>query len=101
MSLSWRFCTIAEEHENVGWQRERRHNFAQMTSGVPCEEDLVNDGWTSIVRLVMARREAAKSASPEQMQQMLQIADFHKMNSIRARVDHIVKNKKTAEALKP
>lgn len=31
----------------------------------------------------------------------MQLADFRKMNKIRARVDSIVKDKATAEALKP
>ena len=32
---------------------------------------------------------------------MMELADFQKMNQIRARVDRVVKDKKTAEALKP
>ena len=32
---------------------------------------------------------------------MAELADFKKMNQVRARVDAIVKDKRTAEALKP
>ena len=32
---------------------------------------------------------------------MMEMSDFKKMNQVRARVDSIVKDKRTAEALKP
>jgi hypothetical protein len=35
------------------------------------------------------------------MGRMIEISDFKKMNQIRARVDATVKDRKTAEALKP
>jgi cation diffusion facilitator CzcD-associated flavoprotein CzcO len=39
--------------------------------------------------------------SPEEFAREMELADFRKMNQIRARVDAIVKDAKTAEALKP
>jgi cyclohexanone monooxygenase len=33
-----------------GWQRQRAENFAEIISGRPVTEDLVNDGWTDIFR---------------------------------------------------
>src|SRR3954451_2515007 len=36
-----------------GWQRRRRDNFGAILSGRPVEEDLVNDGWTSMFHDVM------------------------------------------------
>ena len=33
-----------------GWQRERMENFNTLTSGGIVEEDLVQDGWTEIIR---------------------------------------------------
>ncbi len=88
-----------------GWQKRRMENFNVLVSGGMEEVDLVHDGWTDIIRnLLPARRDsdAPKSPmSPEEMGRMLEMADFRKMNQIRARVDSIVKDKKTAEALKP
>src|SRR5580658_7763445 len=37
-----------------GWQRARRHNFADIVEGRPFEVDLVNDGWTDIFRSLAA-----------------------------------------------
>lgn len=86
-----------------GWQRERRDNFCDMVSGRPVKEDLVADGWTSIFRdlvsLVPKQEDAQISA--EEASELAEIADFKKMNGIRARVDEIVRDKDTAEALKP
>ena len=41
-----------------GWQRQRMENFNTLVNGGFAEEDLVNDGWTDIIRnlLVMVRR---------------------------------------------
>ena len=47
------------------------------------------------------RRRIPPNDSPEEMARMMELADFKKMNQIRARVDAIVKDKATAEALKP
>lgn len=89
-----------------GWQKRRMENFNVLVSGGMEEVDLVHDGWTDIIRnLLPARRGSdappASPMSPEEMGRMLEMADFRKMNQIRARVDSIVKDKKTAEALKP
>jgi cation diffusion facilitator CzcD-associated flavoprotein CzcO len=86
-----------------GWQQERMDNFNTLVSGGHAEVDLVSDGWTDIIRnlgLVASRRAAADKgvANPAEL---LQLADFQKMESIRARVDQVVKDPKTAEALKP
>jgi cyclohexanone monooxygenase len=82
-----------------GWQRARRENFADVVTGRPFEEDLVADGWTVIFRnLAALRLPEAGQARPEEA---AELADFRKMNQIRARVDATVKDKATAEALKP
>ncbi len=86
-----------------GWQRRRMENFNTLVSGGAAEEDLVNDGWTDIIRNLAAilPRKADAQSSPQDMARMMELADFRKMNQIRARVDRVVKDKKTAEALKP
>jgi cyclohexanone monooxygenase len=86
-----------------GWQKRRMDNFNLLTSGGVTEEDLVNDGWTDIIRnlLLMAAAKNGGARTPEEMAELVQLADFKKMEQVRARVDSIVKDKATAEALKP
>ena len=86
-----------------GWQRRRNENFTNLTSGQFDTEDLVNDGWTEIVGNLMlrARKEGGLGTSPDQIGTIVENADFEKMNQIRSRVDEIVKDPATAEALKP
>ncbi|MGC2491561.1 flavin-containing monooxygenase [Candidatus Binatus sp.] len=87
-----------------GWQRERRENFNNMVIGVPVEKDLVNDGWTDIFRnLGIAAKKSARAAelSKRETAMLMEIADFQKMNGVRARVDQTVTDPATAEALKP
>ena len=86
-----------------GWQRERRDNFNDMIIGRPVKEDLVNDGWTSIFRDLASMMPSADEAmvSPEQAAELAELADFKKMNGIRARVDATVEDNEAAETLKP
>ncbi|MCD2316234.1 NAD(P)/FAD-dependent oxidoreductase [Sphingomonas sp. IC-11] len=85
-----------------GWQRARRHNFADIIEGRPFEHDLVNDNWTSIFREVQSFViRNAKTMGPEAAIRHAEIADFRKMNTIRQRVDEVVKDPETAEMLKP
>jgi len=86
-----------------GWQQERMDNFNALVSGGFAEEDLVNDGWTDIIGnlLIRLRQEASPDLSPEGLARNLELADFEKMNQIRSRVDDVVSDPKTAEALKP
>jgi cyclohexanone monooxygenase len=86
-----------------GWQKRRMENFNTLVTGGQADVDLVNDGWTDIIRnlgAILPRKSDGKT-SPHEMARMMEIADFKKMNQIRARVDAVVKDKKTAEALKP
>lgn len=85
-----------------GWQRARRHNFADIIEGRPFEHDLVNDNWTSIFREVQSFViRNAKTMGPEAAIAQAEIADYRKMNAIRQRVDETVGDKETAEKLKP
>jgi cyclohexanone monooxygenase len=85
-----------------GWHQHRMENFNTLVSGGWADEDLVNDGWTDIIRNlgVIARMKAAKSGA-ENPDDLVQLADFQKMESIRARVDSVVADPATADALKP
>jgi cyclohexanone monooxygenase len=86
-----------------GWQQERISNFNVLVGGGHQEVDLVSDGWTDIIRRLAAvlPREADADVAPEEQARMAEMADFEKMESIRARVDAIVQDRETAEALKP
>ncbi len=84
-----------------GWQKARRDNLNDVVSGAPFEENLVNDGWTEIFTKVMAIPKSDKPLSPQEIGELMEIADFQKMNAIRDRVDQTVQNKAAAEALKP
>ena len=88
-----------------GWQKRRMDNFNNLVSGVPQSEDMVSDGWTDIIRnlsaLVPARIAEGSAMSMEELERQVELADFRKMNQIRARVDETVGNPATAEALKP
>ena len=86
-----------------GWHQRRMDNFQILTAGGYQEEDLVNDGWTDIIRKLLTMMLAKDNAdmSPEAMAKTLETADFMKMEQIRARVESIVADPATAEALKP
>jgi cyclohexanone monooxygenase len=88
-----------------GWQRARRENFADIVVGRPFEEDLVNDGWTDIFRrlqsLLPREQEPDSAADAEEVALQAELADFQKMNEIRARVEQTVEDQQAAEALKP
>jgi cation diffusion facilitator CzcD-associated flavoprotein CzcO len=86
-----------------GWQKWRMTNFNLLVTGGSAEIDLVNDGWTDIIRNLAAilPRQIDSAIPPEEMARTMELADFRKMNQIRARVDSVVKDRNTAEALKP
>lgn len=81
-----------------GWQRLRIENFQQLTAGGEADEDLVGDAWTSITKtlLLMKQRPDGDSASST-----TELADFVKMEEVRARVRASVHDPDVAEALKP
>ena len=87
-----------------GWQKERIENFTTLTSGGIAGTDLVMDGWTDIIgRLVTRLREDGDRAdlSPAGLARNIEFADFEKMEQVRLRVDEVVEDPSTAEALKP
>ncbi len=85
-----------------GWQRERMENFNTLTSGGIVEEDLVKDGWTEIIRnLISMANYRGKDIDRNEVPRLMELADFKKMEQIRARVDALVDDPATAEALKP
>ncbi|MBT5756526.1 MAG: NAD(P)/FAD-dependent oxidoreductase [Acidimicrobiaceae bacterium] len=84
-----------------GWQKEWLVNFTTLQTGGFTDEDLVKDGWTDISQRIRDRVLANGDFSPEGMTQAYHDSDDEKMEEIRARVDAVVHDEATAEALKP
>ena len=86
-----------------GWQDYRNNNFCSILAGIPVEEDLVGDKWTSLFKKLseLLTGKEDSDLSDEGMALMSEIADYQKMNEIRARVSSTVTDPETAEALKP
>ena len=85
-----------------GWQKERMENFNVLCSGGIVEEDLVQDGWTEIIRnLISMANYRGKDTNWDDVPRLMELADFEKMEQIRARAATLVDDPATAEALKP
>jgi len=85
-----------------GWQKERMENFNTLTSGGVIEEDLVQDGWTEIIRnLISMANYRGRGLERKEIERLMELADFQKMEQIRARAAAIVDDPEVAEALKP
>ena len=93
------FATIA----TPGWQQRWLENFTMNQTGQMAEEDLVMDGWTDLSRRIQAKIFSLPpdQFTPEGMMAAFEDSDFEKMEEIRARVDAIVNDPATTEALKP
>ncbi|MEO6094035.1 MAG: NAD(P)/FAD-dependent oxidoreductase [Novosphingobium sp.] len=88
-----------------GWQARRQQNFLHAANEVIArdEPDLICDFWTEINRNLNAEREAEgwPELSMEEFMARREMMDFRVMERVRRRVDTIVADKETAEALKP
>jgi cyclohexanone monooxygenase len=88
-----------------GWQQKRQANFNRGTNEAlrPGEPDMICDFWTELSRNIRARLEAMgwPKLLREQYLELREQEDYKVMERLRRRVDSIVKDKATAEALKP
>src|SRR5579859_2413083 len=88
-----------------GWQKERQANFhrAAIEFLRPGEADLVCDIWTEINRNLAAELQAEgwPSLSMAEFAARRETVDYRVMERLRRRVEEIVKDRDTAEALKP
>ena len=90
-----------------GWQYRRMANFNILVSGGDQDEDLVHDGWTDIFRNLTgvaaktASRKLGRRLTDDEKTELMEMADYQKMNTVRARADAIVEDEETAEKLKP
>lgn len=88
-----------------GWQAARKANFqrAAMEAFLPGEPDLVCDIWTEVSRNLASELadEGWPALAIEEFVARREIVDFQVMERLRRRVDTLVNDPKTAEALKP
>lgn len=86
-----------------GWHRERRDNFLAVVGGDRSVRDLVGDRWGDPTRYFQELLDelGQRELTVQQRERVRELADFRKMNQIRDRVDAIVEDESTAEALKP
>ena len=82
-----------------GWQKRYIENLTALIEGHPVAEDLLDDGWTRTP--FQAMQKIKPGMSLEEIGQIFKDADYRYMEEIRRRVDEIVEDKATAEALKP
>ena len=89
----------------TGWQQEWMLNFTTLQTMGFAEQDLVKDGWTDISQRIRDRMiafiQSGGTPGPETLLKAYEESDDEKMSEIRARVDTIVRDRATAEALKP
>ena len=92
-----------EKKLQPGWHKKRVENFNVMVTGGDQDKDEVGDGWTDIFRNITNRRKLNPGMvlSREEKELLGELADFEKMEEIRARAASIVQDPATAEALKP
>jgi cyclohexanone monooxygenase len=87
--------------QDRGWQRRRMENFLAVVSGHKVEEHMVGDHWGDLwlrFGALMAERFRPGEVTPGEL---MQIADYEKMEQIRARVSREVEDPAIAERLKP
>jgi cation diffusion facilitator CzcD-associated flavoprotein CzcO len=66
-----------------GWHRRRIENFADLTMGGNVKEDLIQDGW-SLIYYDLTIHTEDPDLTPEQRAEALRLADFAKMERLRA-----------------
>ncbi|GGC65565.1 monooxygenase [Chelatococcus reniformis] len=90
-----------------GWQRARRYNFQSLISGIRQDRDEVSDGWTALTEAITPPKAAevakrlGREPTVDELKYLAEIYDYDVMNRLRGRVDEVVGDAATAEALKP
>jgi cyclohexanone monooxygenase len=89
-----------------GWRTERQRNFhnAAFAFYSPGEPDLICDGWTEVARNVAAKLNGGNGwaeLTAEKLMDLMELEDYRMTEKIRRRVDEVVEDRETAEALKP
>ncbi|MGM7669224.1 flavin-containing monooxygenase [Microbacterium sp. A93] len=100
------------DRSQPGWQRARRANFqshfqfgTRIGASAP-DADLVGDGWTKTFEVLSEPIEhvegrLGRMPDADELNELNIINDYRVMNNLRARIDEIVTDPVTANALKP
>jgi cation diffusion facilitator CzcD-associated flavoprotein CzcO len=83
-----------------GWQRKWQEAFTRMQSGLPVDEDPIKDGWTDVWQALYRSPTYAGLTGAELAAERDRV-DYMKMQAIRDRIDSIVRDRATADGLKP
>ncbi|KAI9002897.1 putative monooxygenase [Hyaloraphidium curvatum] len=86
-----------------GWQAERDYAFQLLATGGEPKIHL-DDGFSNSNRALFSLWKASEKTGGESkytFRELMQLADFKHMERIRRRCDEVVKDKRTAELLKP
>ncbi len=88
---------------SAGWQTRLWNNFTRIVSGLYTEEDLIEDGWTSMMSIVreLNRRQRSRGVRVDNPMTYAQLADYLKMGAIRERVGQVIQDPAVAELLRP
>jgi len=110
-SVWWRGQKPTDENwvdmSKPGWQKARRVNFQSFISGKPQPHDDIQDGWTDLsvnmtaVPAAPIAEKLGRALTGEEKGHLSEISDYRVMNDVRARIDELVDDPKTAELLKP
>ena len=76
-------------------------NFTAVISGAKFDVDLVQDGWTDLIGNILLVARGADGSRAANEDELVQLADYQKMERVRARIDAVVEDRGTAQALKP
>ena len=86
------------QRQERDWQRRRMENFDAILAGIAQDTNMVADQWAAIWGRDIA---VGPTDSAEHIVAAFEELDFAQMERIRARVDDLVDDPATAEALKP
>ncbi len=81
-----------------GWQQQRIESFTCQFTGDLHVPDLVDDGWTILAKAAREKFAVDPTKPPEEI---FDEADLEAMARVRQRIDDMVENPATADALKP
>lgn len=91
-----------------GWQKKRQKDFTAILTGRGGRRgeidqlDQFDDAWVEMGKIYRRRmREAGKDVPKEKVMEVFELSNFEKMENIRNRIEDIVKDRETADALKP
>ncbi|KAI3317085.1 FAD/NAD(P)-binding domain-containing protein [Xylariaceae sp. AK1471] len=90
--------------QKAGWQRARMEEFANILQGAVVDRDCsALEGLEALTvrALLKEGQEAGAAVLPEEIPELLQMADFRLMEKLRKMIENTIHDRATAESLKP